>query len=46
MLGEMKLVKRKKVPIDLHPPWEMPAVKVPSCYRTRGYVFVDADRTF
>lgn len=46
MLGEMKLVKRKQVPIDRCPPWDMPAFKVPSCYRKSGYVFVDADRTF
>ena len=45
MLEGMKLVWRKAVPVDQRPPWMMPARRVPSCYRRKGYVFLPADRT-
>ena len=43
-LKTAKLVKKKKVHIDHVPPWKQPAIKVPSCYQQRGYIFVGPDQ--
>lgn len=39
-LADAKLVRRKRVPVTLRPPWEMAPVTVPNCYQQKGYVFV------
>ena len=41
MLAAMKLVWKKPVPVDQRPPWDNPAVRLPNCYRRKGYVYVD-----
>ena len=35
-----RVVKKKFVPLDLRPPWNMPAETTLSCYRKKGYVAV------
>ena len=40
-MESMKIVKKKRIPIWMSPPWDMPAKKVASCYSQKGYVFVD-----
>lgn len=35
------LTLRRRVHIDERPPWTARPEKLPSCYKTRGYVFVD-----
>jgi len=43
--ADMKIVKRKLVPIYQRPPWNQPAQWVPSCYQPKGYVTVDPNCT-
>lgn len=44
-LESAKLIFKKKVGIDEVPPWNMKPIKVLSCYRQKGYVFVDKNKT-
>ena len=39
-----KLVMRKQVSIHQRPPWRQKAHPVPSCYKQKGYVFVDENQ--
>jgi len=41
-----KLILRKKVHIDQRPPWNQKAKRLPDCYHSKGYVYVDPDRTY
>ena len=36
-----KLIKRKKVPLNQRPPWTQKAYLCPSCYRQKGFIFVN-----
>ncbi len=40
-LKSAELVFKKKVALSDVPPWNMKPIKVLSCYRQKGYVFVD-----
>lgn len=40
-LDDAKVVKKKFVPMDMRPPWDIPPQKTLSCYRKKGYVAVD-----
>ena len=42
-LDNMKLIKRKRVGINDVPPWTWKPQKYPSCYRQRGYVFINCE---
>lgn len=44
MLPSMKLVSKKRVPMDQPPPWTQKPVQVPDCKHERGYVFVGKDQ--
>lgn len=44
-LDSATFVMKKKVPIDLRPPWNMESTKVLSCRNERGYIYVDKNRT-
>lgn len=44
-LETMQLVKKKAVPIDMRPPWNMPHVTVPNCYGKKGYVYINPEIT-
>ncbi len=44
-LGSAKLELRKEVPISQVPPWNQPPRKFLSCYRQKGYVYVESDAT-
>jgi len=39
-----RLIKRKQVALEQPPPWNQPAVPTLSCYRRKGYVFINGDR--
>lgn len=38
------IIPRKKVGLNDRPPWTWPATPTPSCYRQRGYVFINCDK--
>ncbi len=40
-----KLIKRKKVGINDVPPWTWKPQKFPSCYRRKGYVFINCEES-
>jgi len=44
-LKSARLILRKRVSMDQRPPWTQKAVKVLSCRRERGYVFVGKNQT-
>ena len=39
-----QIIKRKKVSIWQTPPWKQKAGKYLSCYRQKGYVFVNCEK--
>lgn len=41
---DAKLIMRKAVPIDRVPPWNQKAIRIPSCYHVRGYVYVKPEQ--
>ena len=41
-----KLILRKKIANHQRPPWKQSAHLFPSCYRQRGYILVNGNRTF
>jgi hypothetical protein len=43
-LDNAKLMKRKKVGMNDRPPWTWKPGKYLSCYRQRGYVFIDCEK--
>lgn len=45
-LKSAKIVKKKKIPLSQVPPWKQKPIKVPSCYRQKGYVFWNPDREY
>lgn len=45
LLDGAKLVMRKPVHIDQRPPWNQPAIERLSCYRQKGYIHVEPERT-
>ena len=38
-----KLIYRQQVPIDQRPPWTQAPRIFPSCYRRKGYAYMNAD---
>ena len=44
-LKDAKLVLRKKVSVNQVPPWNQKPIKVLSCFRQKGFVFVDKNIT-
>ena len=45
LLKTMKIIKRKKIHINQVPPWNQEAEDYSSCYKQKGYVFVEEKRT-
>ena len=43
-LTDAKLISRKRVHIDMVPPWNNKKEKYPSCYKQKGFVFFNDDR--
>jgi len=43
-LSTAKVISLKQVSVSQVPPWTQKPGKFPSCYRVRGYVFVDPKR--
>ena len=41
---DAKIIKRKKVGMNDVPPWKWKPQNFPSCYRQRGYVFIDCEK--
>jgi hypothetical protein len=41
-----KIKSRKRVPINQVPPWKQPPEKLLSCYKKKGYVFVEGNREY
>ncbi len=44
-LQDSELVLRKKVALNQTPPWNMKPIKVLSCFRQRGFLFIDKNVT-
>ncbi len=44
-LAGMKLVLKKQIHINQRPPWTQKAIRVPDCYRRKGFVYVGKDQT-
>ncbi len=44
-LKKARLVMKKKIPLNQRPPWLQKPIKVPSCFRQKGYVFWDPTKT-
>lgn len=42
-LRKARLVLKKRVGINQTPPWKQKPVKVPDCYREKGFVYVNKD---
>ncbi len=45
MLATMRLVMKKEVHIDAHPPWKQKAKQWPSCYSRENFCYVDPKTT-
>ena len=45
-LKTAKVVRKKRVPISQVPPWKQAPVKVPSCYKQAGYIFVGPNQEY
>ncbi len=43
-LASAVLMKRKCVPVGQPPPWEQESRMFPSCYRRKGYVYINDDQ--
>lgn len=39
-----RIKKKKFVPLDMRPPWDIPAETTLSCHRRKGYVAVGKDQ--
>jgi len=44
-LKTAEIVPKKKIPLSQRPPWLQKPINVPSCFKQRGYVFWNPDRT-
>lgn len=44
-LEDARVIMRKEVHVDQRPPWNQQAGPFPNCYRRRGFVYVDPERT-
>ncbi len=40
-----KMIKRKQVGMNDVPPWTWEPETYPSCYRKKGYVFIDCEKS-
>lgn len=46
LLKSAKVVSKKQVSINDRPPWKQEPIKVLSCRKVKGFVFVDAKREY
>ena len=45
-LKSAKMVLKKKISLLQVPPWKQKPIKVPSCFRQKGYVFWNPNREY